>query len=151
MPSHTIVAVYDTHAHADLAIADLSAAGISSACIKHYTNETKSAITETDTAPMRTNAGTGFWAWLTGDNVASEDHTLYDRSIESGHTVVTVIASEDNAERISSILEEHAPLDFERHPTGSDAAADTVGTRLKRYTAVHPVEEQMRLRDRPRA
>ena len=142
MPSHTIVAAFDTHAHADLAIADLSAAGISPACIKHYTNETKSAITETDMAPA-TAKPSGLWAWLTGEGVSSGDHTLYDRSIERGHTVVTVIASDENAERISSILEEHAPLDFERLP----GEPEVPGMRLKRYTAVHPVEEQMRLRD----
>ncbi len=146
MPSHTIVAVYDTHAHADLAIADLSVAGIPDACIKHYTDETKSAIATTETPAADNGRSQGFWAWLMGEDEAPDDHVLYDRSIESGQTVVTVIADDANVEQISRILEEHAPVDVER-TAGSIAPGSVIASRLKRYTVAHPVDEQVRLRD----
>ena len=122
MASETIVAVFDTAAHAEAAIADLVAHGIPSTSIEHYaqTGETTGATTGTisgmagtDTQPHK-----GLWAWLTGDSETSTtQHTaLYDQSIQSGGTVVTVISDGVNIDKIYSVLETHNPVDLdERH------------------------------------
>ena len=110
MASHTIVAVFDTPAHAELAVADLTRAGVPASSIQHYSQNTASEITRADSGS--TGSGGGFWAWLTGEETASHDHTLYTRSIDVGRTVVTVVTGDEDSDRIASILEEHGPIEL---------------------------------------
>ena len=107
MNSETIVAVFDTPAHAQLAIADLEAAGIPSSSIQHYAHETYDAAQSTTGSH-----NTGFWAWLMGED-STDHHELYNKSLQSGSTVVTVITDGADNDRIVSILEQHAPVDLE--------------------------------------
>ena len=123
MNSETIVAVFDTPAHAQLAIADLEAAGIPSSSIQHYAHETY------DPAQSTTGSHTtGFWAWLMGED-STDQHHLYDKSLQSGSTVVTVITDSGDNDRIISILEQHSPVDLEERgsqyglTTGTSATA----------------------------
>ena len=94
-------------AHAQLAIADLEAAGVPSSSIQHYAHETYDA-THSSTG----SHNTGFWAWLIGED-STEHHDLYNTSLTSGSTVVTVITDGDDNDRVVSILEQHAPVDLE--------------------------------------
>ena len=113
MTTHTIVAVYDTPAHAELAIADLTAAGIPASSIQHYARDTADAGHEGPHAYGETESKGGFWAWLTGEASETGHHALYDHSMRSGSTVVTVIAEDHDSDKISAILEDHAPVDLE--------------------------------------
>ena len=128
MSSETIVAVFDTPAHAQLAIADLEAAGIPPGSIQHYAHETYD--------PAQSNTGshtTGFWAWLMGEDTA-DHHDLYNKSLQSGSTVVTVIGTGSDYDRIISILEQHAPVDLEERgsqyglTSGATSTSATTGS-----------------------
>ncbi len=119
MTDETIVAVYDTAAHAEAAIADLQAAGVpDSAISRHAEAGSVSAVT----TGARTAAGApmrepGFWATLFGGE-PDHDTAVYDRSIEGGSTIVSVSAPEAHQERILEILESHHPVDIDDRATG---------------------------------
>ena len=115
MASETIVAVFDTAAHAEAAVSALIADGVPASAIEHYTRDqgmTGQAGTETSAAS--THRG-GFWAWLTGeqDTTSSSHHALYDQTIQSGGTVVTVISDGTNIDQIYNVLEAHNPVDLD--------------------------------------
>ena len=127
MPSETTVAVFDTAAHAEAAIADLVAQGIPASSIEHYAQSgvpsggTGSGMTGQGTTGQYASGTTGqprgLWAWLTGETGGSgEHHALYDKTIETGGTVVTVISDTAQVDRVHAILEAHDPVDLdERH------------------------------------
>src|SRR4051812_48034772 len=106
MASETIVAVFDTAANADAAIRDLENAGVPSPSIKRYA---KGDTTAGDSTSYSAGQPQGFWAWLLGeeDTSSSYDRTLYNQSIESGGTVVTVIVDQNEAARVVSVLDAH--------------------------------------------
>ncbi|GAC1523225.1 MAG: hypothetical protein NVS2B16_31390 [Chloroflexota bacterium] len=112
MNEETIVAVYDTSEHASLAIRDLEAAGVpASAISRHAEADVAKGSTTTTTARGHEP---GFWASLFGGEPEYEhDTTVYDRSLQSGATVVTVKASEQHLSHIMEILERHGPIDMD--------------------------------------
>jgi uncharacterized protein (TIGR02271 family) len=123
MPTETIVAVFDTAAHAQNAISDLVSAGVPASSIEHYAREEGAetvAGSGTDTHQHR-----GFWAWLTGEAETTRDHhALYDQSIQSGGTVVTVITDGSNIDTVYDVLQRHDPVDLdERHSQYSSSGA----------------------------
>ena len=138
MASETIVAVFDTAAHAEAAVSALIADGVPAGSIEHYSRDqgaTGQAAVGTDVNPP--SAHRGFWGWLTGEQeTASSHHALYDQSIQSGSTVVTVISNGTNIDQIYNVLEAHNPVDLdERHSQysqtgayGSDYAGTGAGT-----------------------
>jgi len=130
MTTHTIVAVYDTPAHAELAIADLTAAGIPASSIQHYAGDSAEGALAHD----ETESKGGFWAWLTGEETTSEHHAVYDHSMRSGSTVVTVVAEDHDSDKISTILEDHAPIDLEERAS-QYAGASSMSTASTGYTA----------------
>ena len=127
MATETIIAVYDTPAHAELAIADLEAGGIPTSSIQHYTRD--QYHTETYD-PARTETGAkseGLWGWLFGET--SEEHhqdahhrAAYDQAFQGGSTVVTVVAEQAHADKIVAILEQHAPIDIEERASQAPMA-----------------------------
>ncbi len=135
MASETIVAVFDTAAHAEAAVSALIADGVPASAIEHYARDQgvagQTAAVGTDVNPS--SAHRGFWGWLTGEQeTASSHHALYDQSIQSGSTVVTVISDGTNIDQIYNVLESHNPVDLdERHSQYSQSGAygsDYVGT-----------------------
>ena len=126
MASETIVAVFDTAAHAEAAVSALIADGVPAGSIEHYSRDqgvTGGAAVGTDVNPP--SAHRGFWGWLTGEQeTASSHHALYDQSIQSGSTVVTVISDGTNIDQIYNVLEAHNPVDLdERHSQYSQTGA----------------------------
>src|SRR5947209_6120120 len=111
MASETIVAVFDTAASADAAVRDLENAGVPSSSIKRYA---KADATASDSTSFSAGQKQGFWAWLLGEeDTSSYDRTLYDRTIESGGTVVTVIVDQNEADRVVSVLDAQSPANLE--------------------------------------
>ncbi len=110
MTQQTIVAVYDRRTDADAAVRDLAAASVPCQAISRHENSTG---TTAETAAPREE---GFWARLFGSQ-PDYDTSVYDRSIESGSSVVTVRVSSDQVDDISSILESHNPIDIEERST----------------------------------
>jgi len=106
MTEETIVAMYDTPAHAEAAIRDLNAANVPpNAISSHAQGGTAGGMTP---APAREP---GFWSSLFGGE--SADSAVYDRSVASGSTVVTVKVPEQHKSRVVEILERHDPIDFD--------------------------------------
>jgi uncharacterized protein (TIGR02271 family) len=123
--------VYDTAEHAALAVRDLEAAGVPSSAISQHAagGLTTGSTATTTTAPHHEQ---GFWASLFGGEPEYEhDTTVYNRSLESGSTVVSVKASELHVAQAMEILERHNPIDIDERATSygvsQTAAADTTG------------------------
>ncbi len=108
MTDETIVAVYDTAAHAQAAIADLRAANVPEGAISLQANSETIASTAT-AAPVREQ---GFWSSLFGGE-PEHDTAVYDRSVQGGSSVVTVKAPDQHIEGVLRILEAHNPIDID--------------------------------------
>ena len=122
MNGQTLVAVYDTAAHADAAVRDLKAANVPADAISQHAKN--GSMSGTATAPRAREQG--FWARLFGE--PDEDTTVYDRSIDSGATVVTVRAAGDHVDRVTTILEKHNPVDLDER-AARFSSTDTTTTR----------------------
>jgi uncharacterized protein (TIGR02271 family) len=120
MTYQTIVAVYDTPAHADAAVRDLEAANVPAGAISQHRGEAGS----TTSAPAREQ---GFWASLFGGE-PDHDTSVYDRSIESGSSVVTVRVLDEDFDRVGAILEIHHPIDLDER-AAHYGATETTTTR----------------------
>ena len=172
MTEETIVAIYDTAAHAEAAAADLRSADLPGTGIDLHAGSGAMSATATTTQPVRQQ---GFWASLFGGE-PDHDTAVYDRSMSGGSTVVSVRTPDMHVARIMQILESHHPIDIDERAagyglsrtraTGSTVAADggTIqlaeeslvvgkrvvnrgGTRIRRYVVEVPVEEQVTLHD----
>ena len=160
----TIVAVFDTAAHAQAAMADLLTAHVPESAIATHTG---------------TDAGRGssFWSNLFGGE-PGHDTALYERSLTAGSSIVTVRTPQDKIAGVMEVLERHHPIDIDERassyglPTASTATAPTANTggaeivqlseeqlevgkrlvnrgttRIRRFTTERPVEEQVTLHD----
>lgn len=116
MTDETIVAVYDTAAHADAAIRDLEAAKVPSGAISRQDGK---ATTSDAAAPGREK---GFWSNLFGGE-PDHDAAVYDRSLDAGSSVVTVKVPGQHVQAVTDILEAHNPVDMDER-----AASFGVGT-----------------------
>ena len=126
MTEQTIVAVYDTPAHAELAVQDLLQAGIPESAMHRHAQE--GSYAGTSTAPAaRSTEGTGFWSGLFGGE-PDHDTTVYDRSVSSGSTAVTVKVDDTHVEKVMQILEQHSPIDIDER-AGSYGLSQTSTTR----------------------
>jgi len=129
MNEQTLVAVYDTAAHAEAAVRDLKAANVPVDAIRQHA-KSESMLGSAEAAPPREQ---GFWASLFGGE-PDHDTAVYDRSIDGGSTVVTVRVPEEQFERVSAVLERHDPIDLDER-AGRYGSAETTTTR----TASAPV------------
>ena len=125
MMDETIVAVYDSPEQAALAIRDLEAAGVPSRDIgQHADSGATTTGTTTTGAPVREP---GFWASLFGGEPAYEhDTVVYDRSLKSGSTVITVKAAEQHQTQVMDILQRHNPIDMEERAASYGLASGTI-------------------------
>jgi len=108
--TETIVAVFNTPTQAEAAIRDLKTAGVPASNIRHYTKDDAAYQAHYSAGGTQHQ---GFWSWLLGESDQDNDRTVYDQTVQSGGTVVTVIADEQNAGRVSSTLLAHSPADFD--------------------------------------
>ncbi len=138
MNNETIVAVFDTAAHADAAVSDLQTAGISPSAIERHaggvstTGTTGLASTSTAAAPREE----GFWSRLFGGE-PEHDTSVYERSVEGGSVVVAVrAASEGEATQITEVLERHSPVDLDARATGYGLATTSEPVAASRATTV---------------
>ena len=125
MNEETIVAVYDTAAHAAAAASDLMGTGVPAAAItQHAKGSMMSGASTTSTASTQ---GQGFWASLFGGEPEGEHDTgVYDRSVAGGSTVVTVKAPADHVDAVMATLERHNPIDIdERGASYAETKAQT--------------------------
>jgi stress response protein YsnF len=157
-----LVAVFDSPAHTQRAVQALKGGGIPDTAIRSY--ETADASSSTAAAasgrtmqPARTEPGTGFWAWLTGEETASEasgyeQHAgAYDRAAQAGKTVLAVTVDEQQARTALEILTDQTPTELEIKPAGGGGHA-TVAERPHPTSSTAPIagarenaEERIRL------
>src|SRR6202043_2173827 len=111
MNEEIIVAVYDTEAHADAAVRDLEAAHVPPTAItRHAGGSAASGRPGASGNP----AGQGLWSSLFGGE-PDHDTSAYDRSLESGSSVVTVRVPDEHVDGVTRILERHQPIDIDEH------------------------------------
>lgn len=120
MSMETIVAVFDTAAHAAAAVQDLVGAGVPSNAITQHSSSTAGGTASTGMGATGTGAtgaagqGQGFWSSLFGaEPEQGYDTAVYDRSMQGGSTVVSVKAPETSMTQIMEILERHNPVDID--------------------------------------
>ncbi len=124
--NETIVAVYDTAAHAEQAVADLLAANVPQSAIHRHAAEGSYSPSNTSVSERSTEATGGFWSNLFGGT--SDDHTVYDRTLESGGNVVSVSTiPEHDYEAVMTILEKHNPVDIDERAATYTSSAMTTG------------------------
>ena len=140
MSNETIVAVYNTAAHAELAVSDLLAANVPQSSISRHAAEGVYSPEATSVTTRRTeDQGGGFWSSLFGGS--SDDHAVYDNALQSGGNVVTVTTvPEHDFEAVMTILEKHNPVDIDERAatysgTAPMAGASSVGTTTAAATA----------------
>ena len=124
--TETIVAVFDTAAHAAAAVRDLEAAGIPSSAISQHGQG--SAATGTTTGTTGTSHEGGFWSRLFGGEPdVTHDTTVYNRSLQGGSTVVSISADAAYLNSAMDILERHNPVDIDEraHSYGLAGATQT--------------------------
>ena len=109
MSNERIVALFDTPAHADLALQDLLAAGLPESAVERHA-AARDDVSYAGTAGTRREPG--FWSRLFGGE-PEHDSTFYDRSLESGATIVTVLPPADRISDVVTILEGHHPVDMD--------------------------------------
>lgn len=130
MAEETIVAIYDTREHAEMAAADLRSARIADGAIslhsgtRNVANDTSIATPPTGATSRTTGIASaepvrekGFWSSLFGGE-PDHDTTVYDRSVESGSTVLTVKAPDASVEEVLEILDRHHPVDIDERASG---------------------------------
>ena len=116
MTEETIVAVFDTAAHADAAVRDLEAAKVPSSAISRQPSTGSTGVTgNTGTGSVTTTTEpreTGFWSSLFGGE-PDHDTAVYDRSVTAGSHVVTVRVPEEHVASVTEILERNHPIDID--------------------------------------
>ena len=128
MSEETIIAVYDTAAHAEDAVRDLHAANVPAGAIsQHAGTGTGSGLMAGSAQTSAPGREPGFWNRLFGGE-PDHDTSVYDRSMDGGSTVVTVRVPDEHVESVSRILELHNPIDLDQRATGYGIGATTATT-----------------------
>ena len=144
MSEETIVAVYDTAAHAAAAASDLLGTGVPANAITQHAKGSMTAV-----GSATSTQGQGFWSSLFGGEPEAEhDTSVYDRSVEGGSTVVTVKAPADHVDAVMATLERHNPIDIDERGTsyaGTRAQAQTLKPVMRSEAAPAASEDKIQL------
>jgi uncharacterized protein (TIGR02271 family) len=134
MAYETIVAVFDTRAHAEAAVKALKAGGFANADISIFDDDRlaggKKAI-----APGVKEAG--LWSRLFGDDLHEHEADVYHQTIERGGVVVSARVLDSEVAHATAILNLHRPVDVhDRAVTSGLASAAHVEAVEKKLDAV---------------
>ncbi len=125
MTDETIVAVYDTAAHAEAAVASLRAANVPASAISQHADTGPTSGSATTSQPAREQ---GFWSSLFGGE-PDHDTSVYERSVQGGSTVVSVRVPDTHVDGVMKILESHHPVDIDDRAAGYGVTQTTTTTR----------------------
>ena len=126
MTDQTIVAVYDTPAHAETAVQDLLAAKVPESAISRHAQE-GSYTGGSSQMTARSSEDQGFWSSLFGGE-PDHDTAVYDRSVREGSAAVTVKVPDAHVAAVTDILERHNPIDIDER-AGRYGLTQTTTTR----------------------
>jgi uncharacterized protein (TIGR02271 family) len=119
MKYQTVVAVYDTPAHAQSAANALRMGGFSDADISLFDNTRlsagKAAIAGGAKKP-------GFWATLFGKELYEHEATVYGQTVERGGVVVSARVIDTEVAHAAAILDLHHPVDVQDRAVTSGIA-----------------------------
>lgn len=121
MSDETIVAIYDTPAHAKLAAADLRQAGVPEHAITIH-----AGTIDPDHTGTTAQREPGFWSRLFGGS-PDHDTAVYERSVGDGASVLIVETPDKHVTRVMEIIESHQPIDIDERAI-SYRASGTAGT-----------------------
>jgi hypothetical protein len=150
MNEEAIAAVFDSPEHADAAVRDLIAAGVAENAIARHTGAEGGRSSPGDGVEVARPREEGFWSRLFGGE-RDYDHQVYDRSLASGSTVVTLRVSEDQVALVTEILDRHHPIDIDERASAYGLTATMEGmsgTRLRALSRLR-MRHQLLARLRP--
>jgi uncharacterized protein (TIGR02271 family) len=134
MNEEIIVAVYDTEAHADAAVRDLETAHVPPEAISRHAGTGSASGAAVSNA--NSGRGQGFWSSLFGGE-PDHDTAVYDRSLESGSSVVTVRVPGEHVDGVIRILERHDPIDIDERAASFGLGANRTTTGVAGTLASH--------------
>jgi uncharacterized protein (TIGR02271 family) len=108
MAYETIVAVFDTAAHADAAVRALTGAGFASTDISTFNRERLTAGAAAAGAGARE---AGLWHRLFGGDIRQHEAQVYGHAVESGGVVVSVRVPDTQVAHALGVLDVHKPVD----------------------------------------
>jgi len=112
---NTVVAVYDTYAHAQNAMNELLSAGFRSGDVRLSSDNSVSDASVGDSTRSDTGSGIGnFFRSLFGMEEHREQHDVYSEAVRRGHCVLTLdVDSDDAHDRAIDILNRHDPVNID--------------------------------------
>jgi uncharacterized protein (TIGR02271 family) len=145
MNEEIIVAVYDTEAHAAAAVRDLEAAHVPPEAVSRHAGG--ESVSGSAVSGANSAGGQGFWSSLFGGE-PDHDTAVYDRSLQSGSSVVTVRVPDEHVEGVTRILERHQPIDIDERAAslglgGHRTPAAVAGTQGSHDTALRNGDEEV--------
>src|SRR5437868_13116744 len=141
MNEEIIVAVYDTEAHAAAAVRDLETAHVPPEAISRHAG-TGSALGGA-ASNANSGSGQGFWSSLLGGEPDHET-AVYDRSLESGSSVVTVRVPGEHVDGVTGILERHQPIDINERAASLGLGANRTSAAVTGMQGSHDTATALR-------
>lgn len=108
MAFETLVAVYDTAAHAEAAVKALKAAGFHEFDISVFDGERLKAGKAALSANVKE---LGLWNRLFGTDVYQHEAAIYGQTIQDGGVVISLRVPESEVAHASAVLDIHRPVD----------------------------------------
>jgi uncharacterized protein (TIGR02271 family) len=134
MAYETLVAVYDTAAHADAAVKALKAAGFAESDISVFDQDRLKAGRSTLSAGVKE---TGLWNRLFGADVYEHEADIYGQTVQEGGVVISLRVPESEVAHARAVLDIHRPVDVhDRAVTMGIAPAAHVEAIEKKLDAV---------------
>jgi uncharacterized protein (TIGR02271 family) len=134
MAYETLVAVYDTPAHADAAVKALTAAGFHESDISVFD---EARLKAGRTALSGGVKEAGLWHRLFGGDVYKHEAEIYGQSVQDGGVVISLRVPDSEVAHASAVLDIHRPVDVQdRAVTSGIAPAAHVETIEKKIDAI---------------
>jgi uncharacterized protein (TIGR02271 family) len=134
MAYETVVAVFDTRAHADAAVKALKAGGFANADISIFDNERLAGGQKAVAAGVKE---AGLWQRLFGDDVYEHEAAVYHDAVKGGGVVVSARVMDSEVAHAVAILDLHRPVDVhDRAVTSGIAPAAHIEAIEKKIDAV---------------
>ena len=147
MAFETLVAVYDTAAHADAAVKALKAAGFHDSDISVFDGERLKAGKAALSANVKE---TGLWNRLFGTDVYEHEAAIYGQTVQDGGVVLSLRVPESEVAHASAVLDIHRPVDVhDRAVTSGIAPAAHVEAVQDKIESV-PLAAQQRVAVSPK-
>jgi uncharacterized protein (TIGR02271 family) len=136
MAYQTIVAVFDTEAHADAAVKALKAGGFHDDDISEFSQDRMTANAGAVAGAKQAK----IWHRVFGNNVHQHEAEVYKQTVDRGGVVVSVRVLDSEVAHATGILDLHRPVDVhDRAVTSGIAPAAHVETVAKTITAAAPL------------